>query len=108
MELTKGQIRKIALQLLNFRNCEVWPQNNVRAVKGRSFIGRKGVPDIIGFHRKTGVAVYVDVKTVNDKLSSDQIELMTAATNAGCIVAVATESKSGNVVLVDFKDYLKI
>lgn len=105
-DLTKGEIRKIAIQLLTFRNCEVWPQNNVRAVKGRSFVGRKGVPDIIGFHKKTGIMVMCEVKTVTDKLSGDQINLMATATDAGCIVAVATQSKSGNVVLIDFKEYL--
>lgn len=52
-ELTKGAIRESALKELSYKGYEVWRQNNI-AVKGRKFIGRKGVSDIMGFNKRTG------------------------------------------------------
>ena len=80
----------MAIKELTYRNCIVWINNNL-AVRGRKFIGRKGVSDIIGFHGKTGVSVWCEVKTKNDRLSADQIAFMNEAKDAGCIVLLAVD-----------------
>lgn len=102
MALTKGHITKIALETLAYRNCYVWRQNNI-AVKGRTFIGLKGVPDIIGFHNISGIAVYCEVKTLTDKFSEYQIDFMRKAKKAGCFCMLATE-QDGKVVLLDWQN----
>jgi hypothetical protein len=58
--MTTAQITKAALKELDLRGAEVWRNNNL-AVRGRTFVGRKGVPDIIGFVRATGVFVLCEV-----------------------------------------------
>lgn len=89
-ELTVSQITTTAIKILETRMCFVWRQNNL-AVRGRTFTGLKGVPDIIGFHKFTGVAVYCEVKTVNDRMSQDQINFMNRAKTSGCQCLIATE-----------------
>jgi hypothetical protein len=84
-----------------------WRQNNVRAVRGRTFKGRKGVTDIIGFNQFTALFMVCDAKTVTDKLSDDQILLMTEVTNAGGLALIAHQDERGNVLLTEFKDWIK-
>jgi len=88
--LTKGEIRKSALIELKLRGVNCWPQNNL-AVRGRKFIGRLGVSDIIGFHSKTGVFVACEVKTVTDKFSDDQKQFLSEVKKAGGIAMIATQ-----------------
>lgn len=99
-DITAGQITKVAMGILESRNCLVWRSNNL-PVPGRRFTGLKGVPDICGFHRNTGIAVYCEVKTINDRFSEYQIYFMTKAKKAGCITLVATE-ENGKIVINDF------
>jgi hypothetical protein len=99
-ELTAGQITKAALMILESRQCFVWRSNNL-PVPGRKFTGLKGVPDICGFHKRTGVAVYCEVKTVNDRFSEHQINFMDRAKMAGCHCLIATEI-DGKIVLTDW------
>lgn len=91
--------------MLESRGCECWVQHNVRTVKGRTFKGKRGVPDILGFHRKTGHMVLAEVKTWNDVLSDQQALLLLTAANAGCITLIAHEDEKGNVVLTEFLKY---
>lgn len=106
MTLTKGQINKIAVQILERRYAIVWLQGNTRNVKGRKFTGRKGVPDIIGFMSTTGVFVGCEVKTIGDTMSDEQHEFLQELTNAGGIALVAIEDKhTGNVRLITYNDY---
>lgn len=90
LHLSKGRITELALLELSLRNCEVWRENNL-AVRGRKFIGRKGKPDIIGHHNATGIAVYCEVKTINDTFSPEQREFLRKAKKSGCICLTATE-----------------
>lgn len=99
-ELTAGQITKVAMQILETRHCIVWRNNNL-PVPGRRFTGLKGVPDITGFQRNTGLAVFCEVKTINDRFSEYQIDFMTRAKKAGCITLVATE-ENNKIILKDF------
>lgn len=87
-ELTAGQITRDAMVMLEERHCFVWRNNNL-SVPGRKFTGLKGVPDIVGFQKMTGVAVYCEVKTKNDKFSEYQKNFMIRAKTAGCICLIA-------------------
>jgi hypothetical protein len=91
-ELTAGQITRDAMLMLEDRNCFVWRNNNL-AVPGRKFTGLKGVSDIIGFQKISGIAVYVEVKTKNDKVSEYQRNFMIRAKTAGCIVLIAYDDE---------------
>lgn len=88
--LSKGEITKSALTELKLRGANVWQQNNL-AVRGRKFIGRKGVPDIIGFVNKTGLFVACEVKTIDDVFSDDQIVFMNEIKKAGGTALIATQ-----------------
>lgn len=50
----------------------------------------KGVGDIIGFHRKTGRWITVEVKIGTDTLSEHQVYWLTELHNAGGLVIVAS------------------
>lgn len=88
--LTAGQLTKAALTILETKGYFVWRNNNL-SVPGRKFIGLKGIPDIVGFCKKSGKAVYCEVKTENDKLSEYQVNFMTRAKDSGCICFMATD-----------------
>lgn len=88
--MTASAITKHAQMMLNAWGYYVWRNNNL-AVPGRKFIGERGVPDIIGFHRATGQAVYCEVKTVNDKISEYQTNFMNRAAASGCCCILAHE-----------------
>lgn len=104
--LTKGEITAQAMKILGYGGYICWQQNNVRAVKGRNFIGRKGVPDIPGFNKFTGLFMGCEVKTWNDTLSADQILFLTELTNAGGLALIAIQDERGCVLLVEFKDFI--
>jgi hypothetical protein len=89
-ELTKGEITKSALTELKLRGVTCWMQNNI-AVRGRRFIGKYGVSDILGFVRASGLLVACEVKTINDVFSDDQKEFLTEVKNAGGIALIATQ-----------------
>lgn len=98
--LTKGQIRESAIMELTWRGVKCWRQNNI-AVRGRTFIGELGLPDIIGHHRQTGLFVGAEVKTITDKLSGAQKKFLADLKDAGGLSLIATEEK-GIVVLKEF------
>ena len=87
-ELTAGQITRDAMLMLEGMHYFVWRNNNL-AVPGRKFTGLKGVSDITGFDKRTGKAVYCEVKSKNDKVSEYQRNFMVRAKTAGCIVLIA-------------------
>lgn len=89
--LSAGKIKSIALDILKYEyNGDVWLQNNI-AVRGRKFIGRKGLGDIIGYEKTTGRMIVCEAKTVNDILSDAQKDLLTKVHNAGGIALLATQ-----------------
>jgi hypothetical protein len=85
--LTKAHIRESALKELSWRGHNVWINNNI-AVRGRKFIGRLGVSDIIGIS-KDGRWVVCEVKTLNDRLSPDQITFLNDIKKAGGVALIA-------------------
>lgn len=96
IHLTKDIIRESALKELTWRGYDVWRNNNL-AVRGRKFIGRKGVPDIIGFD-KQGKWVVCEVKTINDRLSDDQTKFLNDIKHSGALAFLAVQH--GNQVMV--------
>ena len=94
---TAGEITKWAIAELTGMGFFVWRANNI-AIPGRKFIGLKGMSDIIGYDQG-GVAVWCEVKTINDKISIHQIEFLDRATNAGCRCFIAKQDKEYEVQL---------
>jgi len=79
--LTKAHIRASAIKELTWKGYDVWINNNI-AVRRRAFIGRLGVSDIIGI-TKDGRWVVAEVKTLNDRLSPDQITFLNDVKKTG-------------------------
>lgn len=102
-ELTASQITSAAIKILETRFCFVWRQNNL-AVRGRTFTGLKGVPDIIGYQKHTGVSVFCEVKTKTDKVSQYQIDFMNKAKTSGCHCLIATDV-DGQVILKEWTNH---
>lgn len=48
--ISASDLTKMMMDYLKDNGCEVWRNNNL-AVRGRAFIGKKGVPDIIGYSK---------------------------------------------------------
>lgn len=97
-ELTKGEIRESAIKELTWRGYDVWKQNNL-AVRKRKFIGRYGVSDVFGFDKKTARIVACEVKTLNDRLSPDQIKFLNDVKKAGGLAYIAQQGNNGQVEL---------
>lgn len=100
-DLTKSTIRESAIKELTWRGHDVWIQNNI-AVRKRKFIGRLGVPDIIGI-TKEGRWVACEVKTVGDRLSDDQIKFLNEVKKAGGLSYLACQSATGQVELKEWE-----
>lgn len=96
-ELTKSHIRATAIKMLTWSGNTVWVQNNL-AVRGRKFIGKRGQADVMGFRNKDGVIVACEIKTLNDRLSPDQITFLNDVKKAGGIAYIATQE--GNQVVL--------
>lgn len=88
-ELTKGHIRTLAIKELTWRGHTVWINNNL-AVRKRKFIGRLGVSDVIGI-TKDGRWVACEIKTLNDRLSIDQIKFLNDVKKAGGLAYIACQ-----------------
>lgn len=99
-ELTKATIRASAIKELTWRGYTVWIQNNL-AVRKRKFIGRLGVSDVIGI-TKDGRWVACEIKTLNDRLSNDQILFLNDVKKAGGEAYLAVQEGS-NVVLKEWE-----
>jgi hypothetical protein len=92
-QLTKAEIRTSAIKMLTWSYCTVWVQNNL-AVRGRKFIGKRGQADLMGFRNKDGVIVACEIKTLNDRLSDDQILFLNDIKKAGGLAYLAIQAGS--------------
>lgn len=99
-QISTSDITKSAIKELSYRGYEVWRQNQI-PVKGRKFIGKRGLSDIIGYRKSDGKSVYCEVKNTGDSLSDDQKEFLDKAKSSGCITLVAGV-KSG---LISIEEY---
>lgn len=87
---TANDLTKAAVKLLGLRGFVVWRNNNTAVYdpkirRFRRMSTRKGVSDITGYQKKTGRAIYVEVKVGADKLSDEQREFLIEALTNGCI-----------------------
>lgn len=106
MTLTKGDIRKIAINRLKAKGFDCWINNNL-PVRGRAFIGRKGVADILGFKmEESAPMLQCEVKAGNDKLSEEQHEMLCALSSYNGYAFLAYEVK-GQVLIETYLDYIK-
>ena len=100
---TASDLTKMMLDYLSSIGYEVWRNNNL-AVKGRAFIGKAGVPDIIGYHKNYGTFIGCEIKALGDRLSVPQMEFLT---KLGCSQAnsmVCTQTSDETIKLEIFKD----
>ena len=101
--LTASELTKMMIDYLNEKGGDVWRNNNL-AVKGRTFVGRKGVPDIIGFNTKYGTFIACEIKAIGDKLSTQQVEFLTNLGMANGIAMAVQQLNDYSIKLILFKD----
>ena len=94
MKNSSNPLTQAALTYLNTNGYRAWRQNNggVYDPKLRRFRksnGRLGVSDILGIQLKTGRFVAVEIKTINDTLSPEQIQFLKDVAQAGGIAIAA-------------------
>lgn len=100
-----NKLTKEVIRLLQLEGFTVWRNNNA-GVYDKSFGGFrknsavKGISDIVGYQRKTGRALYCEIKTGSDKLSPEQRTFLCEAIDNGCI---AFECRSIDDVLKQIK-----
>lgn len=97
-ELSASEITQQTLKILSLQGYEVWRSNNL-AVKGRKFIGRKGVGDITGYCKKTGRRLECEVKKIGDTMKEEQHEFLMGILKAGGIALVARQQ--GREVVIE-------
>jgi len=89
---------KACIDYLYLIGYKVWRNNNgaVYSVQRKSFLKNPnhllGVPDIVGFSRINGRAIFVEIKTGKDKLSPAQARFIAEAKDSGCIALVVKDS----------------
>lgn len=98
-ELTAGELSKHAQDYLTRNGAVVWRNNNL-AVRGRKFIGKKGVSDIIGYMPFTGLWVACEIKTVNDRLSDEQVGFLNDISRSGGFAYLCRQNKDLSVEIV--------
>ena len=101
--LSASNLTKMMLDFLKDGGNEVWRNNNL-AVRGRAFIGRKGVPDIIGYNKKYGYFVCVEIKAIADRMSSDQMMFLDDVGNAGGTAMICQQLRDESIRVQFYKD----
>ena len=92
---TAGETTSAILAYLTLQGFAVWRQNTAGiydAKIGRyrsNPQGRRGVPDIIGFRKRDGVFIGVEVKAGRDQLRPEQREFLDELKQAGGLAFVA-------------------
>ena len=101
--LSASDLTKMMLDFLKDGGNDVWRNNNL-AVRGRTFIGRKGVPDIIGYSKQYGQFICCEVKAIGDKLSSDQMVFLDDVGNAGGLAMLCQQIRDESIIVKFYKD----
>lgn len=95
MKTPTNNLTHAIIAYLSLSGFRVWRNGNhaVYSVKRRAFLKNPtkllGIPDIIGYQKKTGRAIYIEVKTGKDKLSTEQLDFLNDATDNKCIALIA-------------------
>lgn len=103
-ELTAQQITKEVLMRFKARGYEVWKQPNWTRGKRKNQV-KRGCPDVIGFWKTNAVFVAVEVKTIKDTFSKDQIKFLKELQVSGGHAFIATQQ--GSEVLIEQFDETK-
>ena len=83
------------LRLLNLSGWKAWRNNTVgiwdanKGIYRRNKNTLKGVSDIIGFNRKTGQFIGIEIKTGKDSISPEQILFLKEVNESGGIGMIA-------------------
>jgi hypothetical protein len=91
MPTKTNSVTTACITYLNLNGFCVWRNNNgavyskARGCYLKNPTHKQGVPDIIGYHKKTGKAFYCEIKTGKDKLSVEQYNFLETAKEAGCV-----------------------
>lgn len=92
-KLTANRLTKEALRIFDLCGYEVWRQNNAAVYDEKKQVYRKGgvkkgVSDIIGYHRKKGYMIAAEIKVGRDKLSSEQAKFLGGIVRSGGVGVV--------------------
>jgi hypothetical protein len=98
-----SELTKMMLEYLKDNGNEVWRNNNL-AVRGRAFIGRKGVPDIIGYSKKYGHFVCCEIKAIADRLSADQMVFLEELSMAGGTAMLCQQVRDETIIVKIYTD----
>lgn len=98
-----SELTKMMLDFLKDGGNEVWRNNNL-AVRGRAFIGRKGVPDIIGYNKKYGYFVCCEIKAIADRLSADQMVFLEELSMAGGTAMLCQQVRDETIIVKIYTD----
>jgi len=85
----ENRLKKAILDYLHSLGHEAWNTNQGR-IAGHYRAGRKGLPDIQGYHLWTGIAIFIETKIPPNTLTPDQAVFLFNAQRAGCIAMKAT------------------
>lgn len=100
---TASETTKAIILYLNAFGCVAWRQNNTgvwdakKQCYRKNPFSRKGIPDVVGYRKADGRAIFVEVKAGKDKLSDEQRSFLQEATENHCIA----------IVVKDFHDFEK-
>ena len=98
-----SELTKMMLEYLKDNGNEVWRNNNL-AVRGRAFIGRKGVPDIIGYSKKYGHFVCCEIKAIGDRISADQMVFLEELSMAGGLAMLCQQIRDETIIVKIYTD----
>ena len=100
---TASELTKMMIDYLSGKGMKVWRNNNL-AVKGRAFIGKRGVPDVIGYDKKHGQFIACEIKKLGDRISPDQFTFLTQLGLAGGASMLCSQTSDETIKLEIFKD----
>lgn len=97
-------LTQYALKVMSLAGWTCWRQNNggvfdPKSGRFRAGSAKKGVSDIIGYHKQTGRALFIEIKAGKDRLSEGQRLFLSDADAAGCLAFVVRHAD-------DLKKYL--
>ena len=97
-----------AIRIFTMCGFECWRQNNGGVYDPTKKVFRAnsstpGISDIIGYHRKTGIILAIEIKTGRDKLTPYQIRFLQSIKNAGGYAYVVRTLGDLTTILKDYK-----
>lgn len=84
----ENTLKRDILDYLQKLGHTVW-NVNVGRIRGRYKTGVPGMPDIQGYHKTTGTAIFIEAKILPNLPTQDQRLFLYNATCAGCIAPEA-------------------